>query len=57
MPSFLVGVADDEDSPSARGCHRFDDPGAAHAVVRRRELAVLHRDHERLRHEVEVLGA
>ena len=50
-------MADDEDSPAARRGDRLDDPGAPHAVVRRRELAVLHGDHERLRHEVEVLGA
>ena len=50
-------MADDEDAPAARRRHRLDDPGAPHAVVRRRELAVLHRDHEGLWHEVEVLGA
>ena len=53
----LIWVADDEDASAARRGHRLDDPRAPHAVVRRRELAVLHRDHEGLRHEIEVFGA
>ena len=57
MVPFLIGMADDEDASAARRGHRLDDPRAPHAVVRRRELAVLHRDHEGLRNEVEVFGA